>query len=96
MTTTVPPDQHGQSAQLVSQINNWCHVVDSIAEENSYPTAVASFLPSQALFARFDPTGRFVAAGTPEGHLAIWDMDTRETARILEGHVNNKALTSVS
>ena len=62
-------------------------------EDVTYPTAVLTFLPSGALFARFDPTGRFIAAGRHDGQLVIWDMDVREPARVFDGHV--KALTSV-
>ncbi|KAJ3477680.1 hypothetical protein NLI96_g10297 [Meripilus lineatus] len=58
-----------------------------------YPTAVQTSLGSQASFARFDPSGRFIAAGRPDGIACIWDLDTRNPVRWLEGHV--KGVTSV-
>lgn len=58
-----------------------------------YPTAVQTSLRAQASFARFDPSGRFIAAGRPDGSACIWDLDTRTTVRWLEGHV--KGITSV-
>ncbi|TCD61486.1 chromatin binding protein [Steccherinum ochraceum] len=59
----------------------------------TYPTAVQTSLHSQASFARFDPTGRFVAAGLPNGSARIWDLGTKSTVRWLDGHV--KGVTSV-
>ena len=44
-------------------------------------------LHSQATFAKFDPTGRFVGAGSNDGSARIWDLDTKSTVRWLEGHV---------
>ena len=58
-----------------------------------HPTAVQTSLYSQASFSKFDPTGRFVAAGLADGSARIWDLDTKSTVRWLEGHV--KAVTSV-
>ena len=43
--------------------------------------------------ARFDPSGRFLAAGKVDGLAVIWDMDTKGPVRYLDGHV--KAITSV-
>ena len=59
----------------------------------TYPTAVQASLPSQCSLARFDCSGRFVAAGRNDGSAAIWDLETRAAVRWLEGHV--KGITSV-
>ncbi|KAG1902847.1 WD40-repeat-containing domain protein [Suillus fuscotomentosus] len=59
----------------------------------THPTAVQTSLVSGASFARFDPTGKFVAAGRSDGSAAIWDLDTRAVIRWCEGHV--KAVTSI-
>lgn len=59
----------------------------------THPTAVQTSLFASALFARFDPTGRYVGAGCPNGSAAIWDIETRAPVRWLEGHV--KAVTSL-
>ena len=59
----------------------------------TYPTAVQASLPSQCCLARFDRSGRFVAAGRSDGSAAIWDLETRAAIRWLEGHV--KGITSV-
>ncbi|KZT20675.1 WD40 repeat-like protein [Neolentinus lepideus HHB14362 ss-1] len=59
----------------------------------TYPTAVQTSLHSGALFARFDPSGRFTAAGRNDGTAVIWDLDTCGAVRWLEGHV--KGITSV-
>ncbi len=59
----------------------------------TYPTAVQASLPSQCSLARFDRSGRFVAAGRSDGSAAVWDLETREAVRWLEGHV--KGITSV-
>ncbi len=58
----------------------------------SYPTAVQSSLQSGASFARYDPSGKFVIAGLPNGQAAVWDLDTKASIRWLKGHV--KAVTS--
>ena len=50
-------------------------------------------LQSQALFSKFDPTGRFVGAGSNDGTARVWDLDTKSTVRWLEGHV--KGVTSM-
>src|SRR5258707_8581519 len=59
----------------------------------TYPTAVQASLPSQCSLARFDRSGRFVAAGRSDGSAAIWDLETRAAILWLEGHV--KGITSV-
>lgn len=59
----------------------------------TYPTAVQTSLNSGASFAKFDPSGSYVAGGRPDGSAVIWDLDTRAPIRWLEGHV--KAVTSV-
>ncbi|KAH9938717.1 WD40-repeat-containing domain protein [Fomitopsis serialis] len=59
----------------------------------SYPTAVQTSLNSGASFAKFDPSGYYVAGGRPDGSAVIWDLDTKAPIRWLEGHV--KAVTSV-
>ncbi|KII96041.1 hypothetical protein PLICRDRAFT_35009 [Plicaturopsis crispa FD-325 SS-3] len=57
------------------------------------PTRIQYSLSSGASFARFDPSGRLIAAGRPDGTAIIWDTDTRAAVRWLEGHV--KGVTSV-
>jgi len=71
------------------------YFVNSISDpfNITYPTAVQASLPSQCSLARFDRSGRFVAAGRSDGSAAIWDLETRSTVRWLEGHV--KGITSV-
>ncbi|KAF9468770.1 WD40 repeat-like protein [Collybia nuda] len=59
----------------------------------THPTAVQTSLFASALFARFDPSGRYVGAGRNNGAAAIWDLETRAPVRWLEGHV--KAVTSL-
>ncbi|VDC02495.1 unnamed protein product [Peniophora sp. CBMAI 1063] len=59
----------------------------------TYPTAVQTSLPSQALLAKFDSTGRYVAAGQHNGAVLVWDLETRATVRWLEGHV--RAITNI-
>lgn len=59
----------------------------------TYPTAVQTSLHSGASVARFDPSGRFVAAGRPDGSARIWDLDTKSTVRWLEGHVKGVICT---
>ncbi|PPQ70476.1 hypothetical protein CVT24_013283 [Panaeolus cyanescens] len=59
----------------------------------SHPTAVQTSLFAGAIFSRFDPTGRFIAAARLDGSAQIWDLETRGTIRTLDGHV--KALTSI-
>jgi COMPASS component SWD1 len=54
---------------------------------------VQTSLFALASFARFDPTGRYVATGRVDGTAAIWDLDTRAAVRILDGHV--KAVSSL-
>ncbi|KAJ7367904.1 WD40-repeat-containing domain protein [Mycena albidolilacea] len=59
----------------------------------THPTTVQTSLFALASFARFDPTGRYVATGRVDGTAAIWDLDTRAAVRILDGHV--KAVSSL-
>lgn len=59
----------------------------------TYPTAVQTSLPSQALQARFDPSGQYVATARNDGSAVIWDLQTHAAVRWLEGHV--KGVTSV-
>ncbi|TDL29608.1 WD40 repeat-like protein [Rickenella mellea] len=59
----------------------------------AYPTAVQTSLPSGASFARYDPSGRYIAGGRPDGTAVVWELDTKASIRWLEGHV--KAVTSV-
>ncbi|TFK43045.1 WD40-repeat-containing domain protein [Crucibulum laeve] len=59
----------------------------------SHPTAVQTSLFATALFAKFDPSGRYIAAGRANGSAEIWDLETRAPIRWLDGHV--KALTSL-
>nr|GAT47739.1 predicted protein [Mycena chlorophos] len=58
-----------------------------------HPTTVQTSLVALASFARFDPTGRYVATGRIDGSAAIWDLETRSAIRILDGHV--KAVSSL-
>ena len=58
-----------------------------------YPTAVQTSLSANATFARFDPSGRFIATAQHQGSALIWDMDSKNAIRWLEGHV--KPLTSM-
>ncbi|KAF9652158.1 WD40 repeat-like protein [Thelephora ganbajun] len=58
-----------------------------------YPTAVQTSLSANAIFARFDPSGRFIATAQHQGSALIWDMDSKNAIRWLEGHV--KPLTSM-
>ncbi|KAF9004774.1 COMPASS complex protein [Cyathus striatus] len=59
----------------------------------SHPTAVQTSLFASALFAKFDPTGRYIAAGRNNGSVEVWDLETRAPIRYLDGHV--KAITSI-
>jgi len=59
----------------------------------THPTAVQTSLFAVALFARFDPSGRYVGAGRIDGSAAIWDLETRAPVRWLDGHV--KTVTAV-
>ncbi|KAF7301216.1 WD-REPEATS-REGION domain-containing protein [Mycena indigotica] len=58
-----------------------------------HPTTVQTSLVALASFARFDPSGRYVATGRIDGSAAIWDLETRSAIRILDGHV--KAVSSL-
>ncbi|KAG9317101.1 WD40 repeat-like protein [Chiua virens] len=59
----------------------------------AHPTTVQASLVSGASFARFDPSGRLLAAARNDGSAVIWDLDTRATIRWCEGHV--KGVTAV-
>lgn len=59
----------------------------------THPSAIQTSLASGASFARFDPSGKLVAAGRPDGTGVIWDLDTRAIVRWCEGHV--KGVTAV-
>lgn len=59
----------------------------------TYPTAVQTSLPAQACLARFDPSGRYIAAGRSTGMAVVWDLETRAIVRWLEGHV--KGITNI-
>lgn len=59
----------------------------------THPTTIQTSLVSGASFARFDPSGKLLAAGRPDGSGVIWDLDTRSTVRWCEGHV--KAVTAI-
>ncbi|KAI0352730.1 WD40 repeat-like protein [Trametes cingulata] len=58
-----------------------------------YPTAIQTSLDSLATLARYDPSGRYVAAGRHDGLGVVWDLATRGPVRWLEGHV--KGITSI-
>ena len=59
----------------------------------SHPTAIQTSLFAGASLAKFDPTGRFVAAARLTGAVEIWDLETRAPIRSLDGHV--KTITSI-
>ncbi|CAA7270747.1 unnamed protein product [Cyclocybe aegerita] len=59
----------------------------------SHPTAVQTSLFAGALFAKFDPTGRFIAAARLNGSAEVWDLETRAPIRWYDGHV--KTITSI-
>jgi len=46
------------------------------------------------VLARFDTTGRFVAAGLRDGRAWLWDLETHSVVRHFEGHV--KMVTGLS
>ncbi|KAI0772532.1 WD40 repeat-like protein [Trametes elegans] len=58
-----------------------------------FPTAVQTSLDAVANIAKYDNTGKYVAAGRHDGLAVIWDLDTRGPVRWLEGHV--KGITSI-
>ncbi|KAF7331669.1 WD-REPEATS-REGION domain-containing protein [Mycena kentingensis (nom. inval.)] len=58
-----------------------------------HPTTVQTSLVALASFARFDPSGRYLATGRLDGSAAIWDLDTRASIRVLDGHV--QAVSSI-
>ncbi|PPR02510.1 hypothetical protein CVT26_011994, partial [Gymnopilus dilepis] len=59
----------------------------------SHPTAVQTSFFAGALFAKFDTTGRFIAAARLNGPAEVWDLETRAPIRWLDGHV--KSITSI-
>ncbi|QRV76276.1 retinoblastoma-binding protein 5 [Ceratobasidium sp. AG-Ba] len=59
-----------------------------------YPESVENTLDEYAVCARFNRTGRFIAAGRPDGKTSIWDLETRGVTQVLSGHV--KTVMSVS
>ncbi|KAB5594207.1 Retinoblastoma-binding protein 5 [Ceratobasidium theobromae] len=59
-----------------------------------YPESVENTLDEYAVCARFNGTGRFIAAGRPDGKTSIWDLETKGVIQVLTGHV--KTITSVS
>ncbi|KAL4075626.1 WD40 repeat-like protein [Scleroderma citrinum] len=59
----------------------------------SHPSAIQTSLVSGASFARFDPSGKLLVAGRPDGSGVVWDLDTRAAVRWCEGHV--KGVTAV-
>ena len=62
-------------------------------DESSFPTTVQVSLASQAIFARYDPSGRFIAAGGYSGQVHIWDLTTKAIIRTLNGH--KKVITGI-
>ncbi|KAF8911345.1 WD40 repeat-like protein [Mucidula mucida] len=54
-----------------------------------HPTTVQTSLYAYALFARFDPSGRYIACGQYNGSASIWDLETRAEVRSLVGHVKS-------
>lgn len=63
-------------------------------ETQNLPSTVRATLDSGAVIARFDRTGRFVAAGLRDGSVFLWDLATQAVVRNLEGHV--RAITGLS
>ncbi|KAG6333515.1 hypothetical protein ID866_5578 [Astraeus odoratus] len=59
----------------------------------THPTSIQTSLVSGASFARFDPSGKLLAAGRPDGTGVIWDLDTRAPVRWCDGHV--KGITAI-
>ncbi|KAL9712398.1 chromatin binding protein [Leucoagaricus gongylophorus] len=59
----------------------------------THPTAIQTSLLASAHFSKFDPSGRWIAAGKQNGSVVIWDLSTRAPVRVLDGHV--KSVTSV-
>lgn len=59
----------------------------------AYPNAVQTSLFAYALFARFDPSGRYIGAGRYDGGASVWDLETRAEVKTLVGHV--KTVTSI-
>ncbi|CAE6449722.1 unnamed protein product [Rhizoctonia solani] len=59
-----------------------------------YPESVENTLDEYAVCARFNRTGRFIAAGRPDGKITIWDLETKGVIQVFVGHV--KTITSVS
>ncbi|KAL1732866.1 WD40-repeat-containing domain protein [Schizophyllum commune] len=55
----------------------------------AYPTNISKVLPdASSNIARFDPSGRFVAAGALNGVVRVWDLETKDFVRLLRGHVD--------
>ena len=55
----------------------------------AYPTNISKVLPdASSNIARFDPSGRFVAAGALNGVVRVWDLETKDFIRLLRGHVD--------
>ncbi|KAG8688686.1 chromatin binding protein [Ceratobasidium sp. 395] len=52
-----------------------------------YPESVENTLDEYAVCARFNRTGRFIAAGRPDGKTSIWDLETKGVTQVLTGHV---------
>ncbi|KAL0949062.1 hypothetical protein HGRIS_009160 [Hohenbuehelia grisea] len=57
------------------------------------PTDVKTSLIDHASYAKFDNSGRYIAAGRLDGTASIWDLETRSIVRNLDAHV--KAVTSM-
>ena len=62
-------------------------------QRSPYPTAVQCSLPSGASFARFSPSGKYVASGRSDGGAVVWSLETKAAIRWLSGHV--RAVTSI-
>jgi COMPASS component SWD1 len=78
--------------------SNSCIFIDPF-EAQSLPTSVRATLEPQeqgavVVLARFDTTGRFVAAGLRDGRAWLWDLETQAVVRHFEGHV--KMVTGLS
>ena len=64
-----------------------------VFDNSPYPTAIQTTIDAACTVARFDFSGRFIAAGRNDGLVVVYDLDTKSPVRWLEGHV--KGITSI-
>jgi len=64
---------------------------------DAIPEQVSETIQASALVARFNPyglyAGHFLAVGRSDGIVSIYDFETKNIVRVLEGHV--KAITAI-